>query len=87
MKKYVNRYGDKFTFTENVDHDILWEGNFEFCRIGMPNDYTKAYEEYIKDNSYSDHCMTLKSLKKKYINMMMKLLVMIILSILLWLNV
>jgi hypothetical protein len=64
MKEYINRYGDKFTFTENVDHDILWEGNFEFCRFGMPNDYTKAYKEYLKDNSYSDHCMTLEQFKE-----------------------
>jgi hypothetical protein len=64
MKEYINRYKDKFTFTEDDNHDILWEGNFEFCRIGMPNDYTKAYKEYLEDNSYSDHCMTLKQFKE-----------------------
>lgn len=49
MKEYKNRYGDVFTFTEDENHDILWEGNFEFCRTGMPNDYTDAYAAYCKD--------------------------------------
>jgi hypothetical protein len=49
MREYKNRYGDVFTFTEDENHDVLWEGNFEFCRIGMPNDYTKAYEAYCND--------------------------------------
>jgi hypothetical protein len=49
MKEYINRYKDKFTFTENDDHDILWEGNFEWCRFGMPNDYTEAYKVYCED--------------------------------------
>lgn len=46
---YKNRYGDEFTFTRDENHDILWEGNFGYCRIGMPNDYTKAYEAYCND--------------------------------------
>ena len=46
---YKNRYGDVFTFTRDENHDILWEGNFDYCRIGMPNDYTKAYNAYIND--------------------------------------
>jgi hypothetical protein len=49
MRQYKNRYGDVFTFTKDENNDILWEGNFEYCRFGMPNDYTMAYEEYIKD--------------------------------------
>ena len=49
MKGYKNRYGDKFIFTEDDNHDILWEGNFEWCRFGMPNDYTKAYKTYCED--------------------------------------
>jgi hypothetical protein len=55
---YKNRYGDEFTFTRDENHDILWEGNFDFCRIGMPNDYTIAYAEYLRDGngelSFSD---------------------------------
>lgn len=49
MREYKNRYGDVFTFSEDGNHDVLWEGNFEFCRIGMPNDYKKAYTAYRGD--------------------------------------
>ena len=51
MKPYkiTNRYGDKFTFTPQEDGTILWEGNFEHCRFGCPNDYTKAFFEYTRD--------------------------------------
>ena len=51
MKPYkmTNRYGDKFTFTPQEDGTILWEGNFEYCRFGHPNDYTKAFFEYTRD--------------------------------------
>jgi hypothetical protein len=44
---------------------VLWEGNFEYCRFGMPNDYTRAYKEYIDDNCNSDHCMSLKQFKEE----------------------
>ena len=53
-QEYKNRYGDVFTFTEDDDHNILWEGNFEYCRIGMPNDYTKAYKVYLEDREGVD---------------------------------
>ena len=46
MVKYENRYGDVFTFTKQEDGNVLWEGNFEFHRYGMPNDYTDAYRAY-----------------------------------------
>lgn len=49
MKEYKNRYGDVFTFTKDENHDILWDGNFEYCRTGMPNDYTDAYAAYCND--------------------------------------
>ena len=49
MREYKNRYGDVFTFTEDGDHDVLWEGDFKWCRFGMPNDYTRAYEAYCND--------------------------------------
>ena len=45
----TNRYGDKFTFTPQEDGTILWEGPFEYCRFGYPNDYTKAFFEYTRD--------------------------------------
>jgi len=34
---YKNRYGDEFTFTLQDDGNVLWEGKFEYCRIGYPN--------------------------------------------------
>jgi hypothetical protein len=49
MNIYKNRYGDQFTFTLDNDKNILWEGDFNFCRIGYPNDYTKAYNAYVAD--------------------------------------
>jgi len=63
MREYKNRYGDVFTFTEDDNHDILWEGNFDFCRIGMPNDYTRAYAAYLKDNAGKQSLMTLNQFK------------------------
>jgi len=62
---YKNRYGDIFTFTLQDDGNVLWEGNFEYCRFGMPNDYTRAYKEYIDDNCNSDHCMSLNQFKEE----------------------
>ena len=35
MREYKNRYGDVFKFTKDDDHNILWEGNFEYCRWGI----------------------------------------------------
>jgi hypothetical protein len=49
MTTYKNRYGDVFTFTKDDSQDILWEGNFEYCRFGMPNDYTKAFNAFVAD--------------------------------------
>jgi hypothetical protein len=46
---YKNMYNYIFTFTRDDNHDILWEGEFKYCRFGMPNDYTKAYEAYCND--------------------------------------
>lgn len=37
MVKCTNRYGDVFTFTKQEDGNILWEGDFEYCRYGWPN--------------------------------------------------
>lgn len=62
-KLYKNRYGDVFTFTEDENHDILWEGNFEFCRFGMPNDYTNAYNQYVNDNKHSNNLMSINQFK------------------------
>jgi len=32
---YTNRYGDVFTFTPDNDGNLLWEGDFEYCRFGF----------------------------------------------------
>lgn len=58
---YKNRYGDIFTFELQEDGNILWRGNFEYCRFGMPNDYTRAYEAYCND---VESPMSLKEFKK-----------------------
>ncbi len=53
-KKYKNRYGDVYTFTKDENHDILWEGEFKYCRFGVPNDYTRAYTAYLEDRKDVD---------------------------------
>jgi hypothetical protein len=63
--KYVNRYNDTYTFTLDEDNNILWRGAFKWCRFGMPNNYTKAYNQYLDDECYNDHCMTLEEFKTK----------------------
>ena len=35
MAKYINRYNDVFTFTKQEDGNVLWEGNFEYHRMGF----------------------------------------------------
>jgi hypothetical protein len=59
MKKtYKNRYGDIFTFTLQDDGNVLWEGNFKYCRFGMPNDYEKAWSQYVLDNYHLQDLLT-----------------------------
>lgn len=62
-KVYTNRYGDKFTFTETEDGDILWEGTFEYSRYGFPNVYDKAYSTYCTEAD-TDERLTLGEFKK-----------------------
>ncbi len=47
--EYKNRYNDIFTFTKDQDNNVLWEGNFRWCRMAWPNDYGQAYQEYLED--------------------------------------
>ncbi len=61
--EYTNRYGDKFTFEKTDDGNILWKGNFEYCRIGMPNDYTEAYNQYLHDNKHVQDLMSFNQFK------------------------
>jgi hypothetical protein len=56
--EYRNRYNEKFTFTLDDEGNILWEGNFEWCRMGWPNDYTQAYNRYVEDDCDSSAMMT-----------------------------
>jgi len=49
MVEYKNRYGDVYTFTKQEDGIILWEGPFEHVRIGYPNVYKIAYQQFRKD--------------------------------------
>jgi len=37
-KEYINRYGDKYTFSLNEQGNIDWRGPFEYCRMGYDND-------------------------------------------------
>jgi hypothetical protein len=60
---YKNRYGDIFTFTLQEESNVLWDGNFKYCRFGMPNDYTKAYNQYVNDNKHVQSLMSFNQFK------------------------
>jgi len=49
MVEYTNRYGDKYTFTKLENSNVLWEGTFKHIRIGFPNVYKEAYQQFRKD--------------------------------------
>jgi len=72
MTAYKNRHNDVFTFTPDSEQNILWEGNFDFCRIGYPNDYTTAYNSYVADggnlsfNDFKDAVHEYDKDKKEY---------------------
>lgn len=68
MNRFTNRYGDVFTFTHQEDGTILWEGNFEYCRVGYPNNYLAAYDAYCKkhiEGFYEGPRYTLEEFKEK----------------------
>ena len=55
--EYKNRYGDVFTFEQLENGNVQWSGNFEDHRVGMPNDYSLAWEVFQEDYgglSYED---------------------------------
>lgn len=62
-KTHTNRYGDKFTFTETEDGNILWEGSFKWSRFAWPNVYDKAYDAYCADVD-TDERMTMGEFEK-----------------------
>jgi len=61
--KYTNRYKDVFTFTLLENGNILWEGEFKYCRFAWPNVYKDAYEKYCADTD-TDERMTMGEFKK-----------------------
>jgi hypothetical protein len=65
MIEYKNRYGDVYTFEKTDDGHVLMKGDFKWLRCGFPNEYSKAYEEYLKDNKNHKYCMDLKTFKEK----------------------
>jgi hypothetical protein len=57
VNNYKNRYGDVYTFEQLKNGNIQWSGNFEYCRFGMPNDYSLAWEVFQEEYggmSYED---------------------------------
>ena len=79
MRKYTNRYNDVYTFTRQENGDVLWEGEFKYCRFGWPNVYKEAYEQYRKDGGdlhiddfkkevhrYDDVTFEFSEISKKY---------------------
>ena len=61
----TNRYGDSFVFTLLEDGNIQWEGKFEYCRYGWPNDYTQAFFEYVRDTGGGINLEQFKELYEK----------------------
>lgn len=55
VMEYKNRYGDVFTFTQLESGNIQWSGDFEYSRVGMPNDYSKAWEVFQKEYGGLDY--------------------------------
>ena len=53
--KYKNRYGNVFTFTQLESGNIQWSGDFKYGRVGMPNDYSKAWEVFQKEYGGLDY--------------------------------
>ena len=62
----TNRYGDSFVFTLLEDGNIQWEGKFEYCRYGWPNDYTQAFFEYVRDTGGGINLEQFKELVHAY---------------------
>jgi hypothetical protein len=62
MISYVNRHKKRYDFELQEDGNILWTGNFEYCRYGFPNDYSDAYMRY-SDDVDTDERLTLGEFK------------------------
>jgi len=64
--KFINRHGNAYFFTLKEDGNISWEGNFEYCRFGHPNDYEKALEAFQDRYITSISCETFKEVVHIY---------------------
>jgi hypothetical protein len=49
VQTHTNRNGTVSTYTELRNGNIQWNGDFEFCRVGYPNDYTRAWTYFKKE--------------------------------------
>ena len=49
MTKYRNRYNDEYEFSLMPNGNIMWTGNFKWCRSSWPNVYDTAYAKYQED--------------------------------------
>jgi hypothetical protein len=54
VTQHYNRYGDLYTFEILEDGNIQWSGSFDYCRVGWPNDYSKAFTTYLLDGGTLD---------------------------------
>ena len=71
MFEYHNRYGLIYTFTKQEDGSVLWEGEFQHCRVGYPNVYKRAYQQYCKDvGSSGGYPMHIEDFKEQVHEMM-----------------
>ena len=58
---YHNRYGDEIKF-ERVDDNTVEMTGYTYYRAGWSNDYSKAYEAYVNENS---NTIPLEELQKR----------------------
>jgi hypothetical protein len=66
MKKLLkNRYGTEYSFSLDLEDNILWEGDFTYSSISCPNDYSEAYKEYcdLEGNPPHDRTLSIKQFK------------------------
>jgi hypothetical protein len=71
--KYVNRYGDVFTFEQKDNGNVQWSGKFEYCRYGFPNDYSLAWEAFqeayggLSYEDFKENVHTYDEVKEEYV--------------------
>lgn len=65
MEKHLNRYGSTYTFKKDKEYNVIWEGDFKWCRLGVSNDYTAAYAAYLEVEGIHDRTLSLEQFKKE----------------------